>query len=100
MSHLQSARQFLRNGTRSSILAIHLAQIWQRSSNSIPSAGMLRDELSCSILWQSDPFSCSKCLVNFLVSCVRRRGLRWTPVSELLILNFIMKEKTGLENRS
>jgi hypothetical protein len=58
MSHLQSARQFLRNGTR--ILAIHLAQIWQRSSNSIPSAGMLRDELSCSILWQGDPFSCSK----------------------------------------
>jgi hypothetical protein len=45
--HLQSARQFLRNGTRSSTLAIHLAQMWQRSSN-------------CSILWQGDPFSCSK----------------------------------------
>jgi hypothetical protein len=58
--HLQSARQFLRNGTRSSTLAIHLAQMWQQSSDSIPSAGMLRDELSCSILWQSDPFSCSK----------------------------------------
>jgi hypothetical protein len=58
--HLQSARQFLRNGTRSSTLAIHLAQMWQRSSNSIPGAGMLRDELSCSILWQGDPFSCSK----------------------------------------
>jgi hypothetical protein len=55
--HLQSARQFLRNGTGSSTLAIHLAQMWQRSSNSIPSAGMLRDELSCSILWQGDPFS-------------------------------------------
>jgi hypothetical protein len=57
--HLQSARQFLRNGTRSSTLAIHLAQMWQQSSNSIPSTGMLRDELSCSILWQGDPFSCS-----------------------------------------
>jgi hypothetical protein len=58
--HLQSARQFLRNGTHSSTLAIHLAQMWQQSSNSIPSAGMLRDELSGSILWQGDPFSCSK----------------------------------------
>jgi hypothetical protein len=58
--HLQSARQFLRNGTRSSTLAIRLAQMWQRSSDSIPSAGMLCDELSCSILWQGDPFSCSK----------------------------------------
>jgi hypothetical protein len=58
--HLQSARQFLRNGTRSSTLAIHLVQMWQRSSDSIPSTGMLRDELSCSILWQGDPFSCSK----------------------------------------
>jgi hypothetical protein len=58
--HLQSARQFLRNGTGSSTLAIHLAQMWQRSSDSIPSAGMLHDELSCSILWQGDPFSCSK----------------------------------------
>ena len=58
--HLQGARRFLRHGTRSSTLAIHLAQMWQRSSNSIPSAGMLRDELSCSILWQGDPFSCSK----------------------------------------
>jgi hypothetical protein len=56
--HLQSARQFLRNGTRSRTLAIHLAQMWQRSSNSIPSAGMLRDELSCSM--QGDPISCSK----------------------------------------
>jgi hypothetical protein len=51
----------LRNGTRSSTLSIHLAQMWQQSSDSIPSAGMLRDELSCSILlWQGDPFSCSK----------------------------------------
>jgi hypothetical protein len=61
VGHLQRARQFLRNGTRSSTLAIHLAQrMWQRSSNSIPSAGVLHDELSCSILWQGDPFSCSK----------------------------------------
>jgi hypothetical protein len=58
--HLQSARQFLRNGTCSSTLAIHLAQMWQQSSDSIPSAGMLRDELSCSSLWQGDPFSCSE----------------------------------------
>jgi hypothetical protein len=45
-------------------LAIHLAQmcVWQLSSDSIPSAGMLHDELSCSILWQGDPFSCSKTL--------------------------------------
>jgi hypothetical protein len=48
--HLQNSCQFLRNGTRSSPLAIHLAQMWQRSSNSIRSAGMLRNELSCSIL--------------------------------------------------
>jgi hypothetical protein len=42
--YLQSARQFLRNGTRSSTLAIHLAQLWQQSSDSIPSAGMLHDD--------------------------------------------------------
>jgi hypothetical protein len=60
--HLPSARQFLRNGTRSSTLAILLAQMWQQSNDSIPSAGMLCDELSCSILWQGDPFSCSKTL--------------------------------------
>jgi hypothetical protein len=65
--HLQSARQFLRNGTRSSTLAIHLAQMWQQSSDSIPSAGMLRDELSCSILWQGDPFSCS--MLNYVGWC-------------------------------
>jgi hypothetical protein len=58
--HLQSARQFLRNGTRGSTLANYLARMWQGSNNSIPSAGMLRDELSCSALWQGDPFSCSK----------------------------------------
>jgi hypothetical protein len=34
--HLQSARQFT--------LAINLAQLWQQSSDSIPSAGMLRDD--------------------------------------------------------
>jgi hypothetical protein len=34
--------------------------MWQQSSDSIPSAGILRDELSCSIIWQGDPFSCSK----------------------------------------
>jgi hypothetical protein len=66
--HLPSAHQFLRNGTCSSTLAIHLVQMWQQSSDSIPSAGMvLRDELFCSILWQGDPFSCSKTFCN--LSC-------------------------------
>jgi hypothetical protein len=58
--HLQSARQFLRNGTRSSTLAIPLAQMWQQSSDSILSAGMLRDELSCSIL-SFGKLSCKLC---------------------------------------
>ena len=58
--HLQGARRFLRDGTRSSTLAHHLGQVWRSGSNAIPSAGMLRDELSYSILWQGDPFSCSK----------------------------------------
>jgi hypothetical protein len=40
--------------------------MWQQNSNSIPTAGMLRDELTYSILWQGDPFSCSKGCVLFL----------------------------------
>jgi hypothetical protein len=58
--HLQDTRKLLRDGVRSSTLASHLAQMWQRNSNSIPTAGMLRDELTYSILWQGDLFSCSK----------------------------------------
>jgi hypothetical protein len=58
--HLQDTRKLLRDGVRSSTLASHLAQMWQQSSNSIPTAGMLRDELAYSILWLGDPFSCSK----------------------------------------
>jgi hypothetical protein len=53
-------RKLLKDGVRSSTLASHLAQMWQQNSNSIPSAVMLRDELTYSILWQGDPFSCSK----------------------------------------
>jgi hypothetical protein len=45
---------------RSKRLASHLAQMWQKNSDKIPSAGMLRDEITYSILWQGDPFSCSK----------------------------------------
>jgi hypothetical protein len=45
--HLQDTRKLLRDGVRSSTLTSHLAQ-------------MLRDELTYSILWQGDPFSCSK----------------------------------------
>jgi hypothetical protein len=43
-----------------STLASHLAQVWRQNSNSVPAPGMMRDVLSCSILWQGDPFSCSK----------------------------------------
>jgi hypothetical protein len=60
VGHLQDTRKLLKDGVRSSTLASHLAQMWQQNSNSIPSAGMLRDELTYSILWQGDPFSCSK----------------------------------------
>ena len=59
--HLQGARRQLRDGTRSSTLASHLAQRWRRyNTPSIPTAGMLRANLSFSVLWQGDPFSCSK----------------------------------------
>jgi hypothetical protein len=58
--HLQDTRKLLKDGVRSSTLASHLAQMWQQNSNPVPSAGMLRDELTYSILWQGDPFSCSK----------------------------------------
>ena len=59
--HLQDTRRLLRHGVHSRTLASHLAQRMRRqNSNSIPSAGMLCDELSCSILWQGDLFSCSK----------------------------------------
>jgi hypothetical protein len=83
--HLQSARKFLRNGIRSSTLAIHLAQMWQQSSNSIPSAGMLHDELSCSILWQVDPFSCSKTFGK--LSCKLCQKLRHSWMDESNMLN-------------
>ena len=58
--HLQDTRRLVLRGERSSTLASHLAQMWQRNSNSTPTAGMLREMLSCSVLWQGDPFSCSK----------------------------------------
>lgn len=59
--HLQDARTLLRVGERSSTLASHLAARWQRNNNpSIPAAGQLREKLSFSVLWQGDPFSCSK----------------------------------------
>jgi hypothetical protein len=58
--HLQDTRKLLKDGVRSSTLASHLAQMWQQNSNLTPSAGMLHDELTYSILWQGDPFSCSK----------------------------------------
>jgi hypothetical protein len=58
--HLQDTCKLLKDGVRSSTLASHLAQMWQQNSNLTPSAGMLRDELTYSILWQGDPFSCSK----------------------------------------
>ena len=38
----------------------HLAQVWRRNTKSIPTAGMLREALDYNILWQGDPFSCSK----------------------------------------
>ena len=58
--HLQDTHRLLREGMGGSTLASHLAKMWQANSNSIPSAGKLRDGLSYSILWQGDPFSCSK----------------------------------------
>jgi hypothetical protein len=58
--HLQDIRKLLRDGVRSSTLSSHLAQICQQNSNFIPTAGMLRDELTYSILWQGDPSTCSK----------------------------------------
>jgi hypothetical protein len=45
-----STRNVLIDGVRSSTLASHLAQMWQQNSNLTPSAGMLRDELTYSIL--------------------------------------------------
>jgi hypothetical protein len=48
--HLQDTRKLLKDGVHSSTLANHLAEMWQQNSNSIPSAGMLRDELTYSIL--------------------------------------------------
>jgi hypothetical protein len=58
--HLQNTRILLIDGVRSSTLTSPMAQMWQQNSNLTPSAGMLRDELTYSILWQGDPFSCSK----------------------------------------
>ena len=58
--HLQSTRRLIGRGERSSTLASHLAHLWQQNSNGTPTAGMLRDMLSCTILWQGNPFSCSK----------------------------------------
>jgi hypothetical protein len=58
--HLQDTRKLLKDGVRSSTLASHLAQMWQQNSNSVPSADMLRDELTYSILWQGGPFQLFK----------------------------------------
>jgi hypothetical protein len=91
--HLQSARQFLRNGTCGSSLANHLAQMWQRSSNSILSAGMLRDELSCSILWQGDPFSCSKTFGKLSCKLCQKERVA-------LLWNSWMDESNMLNDRS
>jgi hypothetical protein len=60
VGHLQDTRKLLKDGVRSSTLASHLTQMWQQNSNSILTARMLRDALTYSILWQGDPFSCSK----------------------------------------
>jgi hypothetical protein len=49
--HLQDTCKLLKDGFRNSSLASHLAQMWQQHSNSVPSAGMLRDELTYSILF-------------------------------------------------
>ena len=86
--HLQGARRFLRDGTRSSTLAHHLGQVWRSGSNAIPSAGMLRDELSYSILWQGDPFSCSKMFGKLTcklckegAGCAALAFMEWDPDS-------------------
>jgi hypothetical protein len=66
-----------------------LALMWKWSSNSIPSAGMLRDKLSCSILWQGDPFSCSKTFGNLSCKlCQKERVVllrhSWMDASNML----------------
>ena len=58
--HFQNTRALILRGKRSSTLASHLAEVWRRNTNAIPTAGMLRGELDYTILWQGDPFSCSK----------------------------------------
>jgi hypothetical protein len=59
--HLQDTHRLLRDRVHSSTLTSHLSQVWQHKSNSIPTAGgVLRYALSCNILWQGNPFSCSK----------------------------------------
>jgi hypothetical protein len=64
---LQSARQFLRNGT---------------CGSTIQSPVLVCYVMNYLADWQGDPFSCSKCLVNFLVSCVvRRSGLRCSALA-------------------
>jgi hypothetical protein len=68
--HLQDSTRslLLRVGIHSSTFGSHLAQVWQQNSNSIPTATMLRDAVSCSIFWKGDPFSCSKTFGK-LLSC-------------------------------
>jgi hypothetical protein len=64
--------------------------MWQQSSDSIPSAGMLRDELSCGILWQGDPYSCSKTFGKLSCKlCQKERValLRHSWMDELKMLN-------------
>jgi hypothetical protein len=74
--HLQDTRKLLKDGVRSSTLASHLAQMRQQNNNSVPSAGMLRDELTYSILGKVILSAVQKRLVNLHVNCVRRSGLR------------------------
>jgi hypothetical protein len=88
--HLQDTRKLLRDGVRSSTFASHLAQMWQQNSNSIPTAGMLRDELTYSILWQGDPFSCSKTFGKLAcILCQKGRVtlLRYSCTVEANMLN-------------
>jgi hypothetical protein len=88
--HLQDTSKLLKDGVRSSTLASHLAQMWQQNSNSISTAGMLRDELTYSILWQCDTFSCSKTFGKFACKLCQKEQvalLRHSWSDEVNVLN-------------
>jgi hypothetical protein len=78
--HLQSARQFLRNGTRSSTLAIHLARMWQEAAIQSPVLACYVMSYLAKFFGRVIPSTVQKRLVNFFVSCVSRSELRCSGI--------------------